>query len=119
VPIPFPPGWDRVAAVGLRRVGEEDVGVVGYVAKMTTLKLAALCIVLGSLIGCDVQDRTNKLEKQVQELQAKTSKQDAIAEYDLQAKCSKDARAWFNENWSRDKDTILLDFTNHYKQESQ
>jgi hypothetical protein len=23
-------------------------------------------------------------------------------------------RAWFNGNWSRDKNTILLDFTNHY-----
>jgi hypothetical protein len=34
--------------------------------------------------------------------------------YDFQAKCSKDARVWFNENWSRDKDTILLDFSNHY-----
>jgi hypothetical protein len=30
---------------------------------------------------------------------------------------SKDAKAWFNENWaatSREKATTLLDFTNHY-----
>jgi hypothetical protein len=36
------------------------------------------------------------------------------AEYYLKAKCSKDAKAWFNENWVRDKDTLLLDYRNHY-----
>ena len=41
-------------------------------------------------------------------------KSHVVEEYDLQAKCSKDAKAWFNENWARDKDTFLLDFTNHY-----
>lgn len=33
---------------------------------------------------------------------------------DFQAKCSKDARVWFNENWQRDKTTTYLDFENHY-----
>lgn len=47
-------------------------------------------------------------------MKAKVEKQNAVVDYDLQAKCSKDARAWFNENWSRDKDTILLIFVNHY-----
>lgn len=63
--------------------------------------------------GCDA-DRIAKLEKENADLKAMVEKQNAAAAYDLQAKCSKDARMWFNENWSSDKDTILLDFTNHY-----
>ncbi len=63
--------------------------------------------------ACDT-DRLAKLEKENADLKAKVEKQSTVADYDLQAKCSKDARAWFNENWSGDKDTILLTFTNHY-----
>ena len=72
--------------------------------------LLACCALLA---GCDA-DRTAKLEKENAELKAKIDNQSLVVEYDLQAKCSKDARAWFNGNWSRDKDKILLDFTNHY-----
>jgi hypothetical protein len=65
-------------------------------------------------MGCDNSDRISRLEKQNHELQVEVKRGQVIADYDLQAKCSKDARTWFNENWSRDKDTVLLDFTNHY-----
>jgi hypothetical protein len=64
--------------------------------------------------GCDTGERLAKLEKQNQELLAEVKKGQASADFDLQGKCSKDARTWFNETWSRDKDTILLDFSNHY-----
>ena len=64
--------------------------------------------------ACDNSERIAKLEKQNQELQEKVHKESRVADYDLASKCSKDARVWFNENWSRDKDTLLLDFTNHY-----
>jgi len=54
--------------------------------------------------------------------QAEIKKRDsAPADLDSRAKCSKDARTWFNENWagtSREKDTALLDFTNHYNKKS-
>jgi len=70
------------------------------------LAACALCA------GCDA-DRISKLEKENAELKAKVNKQSAAENIDLQAKCSKDARAWFNENWSREKDTIFLDFTDH------
>ena len=63
--------------------------------------------------GCD-GDRVAKLEKENADLKAKVEKQDEAVNYDLQEKCSKDAHAWFNENWSRDKDTILLTLVNHY-----
>jgi hypothetical protein len=58
-----------------------------------------------------------KTRKGNTDLKAKIDRQSAAVNYDLQAKCSKDARVWFNENWSRDKNTIYLDFTNHYNAE--
>ena len=79
--------------------------------------LLASLVLLGLATACDTSDRIGRLEKQNQELQAEIKKGQATADYDLQAKCSKDARVWFNENWKRDKDTLLLDFTNHYNKE--
>ena len=73
--------------------------------------LLVLCCVM--IVGCDT-DRLAKLEKENADLKAKVEKRDAAVNYELQARCSKDARTWFNGNWSRDKDTVLLDFTNHY-----
>jgi hypothetical protein len=74
-------------------------------------------VVILILAGCDQESQNQKiasLEKANQELKATVEKSHAVEEYDLQAKCSKDAKAWFNENWQTDKDTLLLDFTNHY-----
>jgi len=78
-----------------------------------------LLIVLALFVaaGCDTGERLTKLEKENQELRAEIKKRDsAPADLDAQVKCSRDAKTWFNENWagSRDKDTILLTFTNHY-----
>jgi hypothetical protein len=64
--------------------------------------------------GCDVPDRVGKLEKQTSELRAEVEKARSAADLDSQAKCSKDAKAWFKEGWSADKDTLLLDYRNHY-----
>jgi hypothetical protein len=65
------------------------------------------------LAGCDA-DRISKLEKENAELRSKVEKQNVALQYDLQAKCSKDASLFFNGNWSHEKDTTFLDFTNHY-----
>jgi hypothetical protein len=58
------------------------------------------------------------LKKANQETKAEIEKirtaRSATADYDLQAKCSKDAKTLFTEGWSRDKDTVLLDYSNHY-----
>jgi hypothetical protein len=75
--------------------------------------------VLGALLllsGCDHEDRIARLEKQGKETKDAQSDKDRVADYDLQAKCSKDGQEWFNVNWagSRDKDTALLDYRNHY-----
>ena len=44
------------------------------------------------VLGCDLPDRVAKLEKESKELRAAQSDRDRIADYDLQAKCAKDAR---------------------------
>lgn len=72
-----------------------------------------VCLLALSLCGCDT-GRINGLEKENANLKAQIEKENVARDYDLQVKCSKDARAFFNENWGRDKDTIFLDFTNHY-----
>jgi hypothetical protein len=64
--------------------------------------------------GCGQDKKIAALEKQNQELMAEIEKSHATTDYDLQEKCSKDARAYFNENWPHDDDTLYLDFTNHY-----
>lgn len=78
--------------------------------------ISLLVLILFAAMGCDNSERISRLEKQNQDLRAEVSRSRATADYDLQAKCSKDAREWFNVNWAggRDKDTILLNFTNHY-----
>src|SRR5580765_997419 len=75
------------------------------------MRALATSLLILLLVGCDIPDRVSRLEKQAKEIQ---SEKDRVADYDLQAKCSKDARVWFKENWRSDKDTALLDFTNHY-----
>ncbi len=78
--------------------------------------MIAFGVILLMVMGCGSRDdeKIANLEKQNQDLKAEVEKNHATADYDFQAKCSKDAKTWFNENWSRDKDTELLDFTNHY-----
>jgi hypothetical protein len=88
-------------------------------------KLVAFGALLLIATGCDVPERVSRLEKQTKELRADVDKNRAeldrsraAADLDSQAKCSKDARAWFNESWFRDKDTLLLTYTNHYNKSS-
>jgi len=81
--------------------------------KCVEIGLLTLCVFL---CGCDA-DRIAKLEKENADLKAKVEKvekQQAASDYDLQAKCARDARTWFNQSWSHDKTTLLLDFSNHY-----
>jgi hypothetical protein len=66
------------------------------------------------LVGCATDERVGRLEKRVEELNVEQKKNQAVVDFDLQGKCAKDSRTWFNENWSRDKDTALLTYTNHY-----
>jgi hypothetical protein len=81
------------------------------------LRTFALSVIVLLLAGCN-QDQIASLEKQNQGLKSELEKNRVATEYDLQAKCSKDAKAWFDDNWgmtSREKkETKLLDFTNHY-----
>jgi hypothetical protein len=85
------------------------------------MKLFILACAVGlilTVVGCDVPDRVSRLEKENQETKAEMERlrtaRSATADYDLQAKCSRDSKVFFNEGWRRDKDTILLDYSNHY-----
>lgn len=75
-----------------------------------------ILIALAALLVCSAcdTDRLNKLEKENADLKAEVAKTNAAADFNLQEKCSNAAKSWFRENWPRDKDTILLDETNHY-----
>jgi hypothetical protein len=65
-------------------------------------------------VACNNSDRIARLEKQNQELQAQIKKDHGISDFDSQSKCSRDSRTWFSQNWSREANTILLDFNNHF-----
>jgi len=83
---------------------------------MSRFGLGMVALVLLLCAGCD-GDRTAQLEKEIAELKAKINQQDTARNFDLKEKCSTAARAWFNGNWastSHDKDTITLDFIDHY-----
>jgi hypothetical protein len=64
--------------------------------------------VLFALCGC-YGGRITKLERQVRRTQSAEN-------FDLQGKCSSEAKTWYSDHWgnTRDKDTTLLDYTNHY-----
>ena len=76
----------------------------------------ALAGIMAVGLGCSERERTAKLEKQVQDLQTELKKKErAGGDLESQAKCARDSKAWFAENWGRgDKDTIMLTYTNHY-----
>jgi len=80
--------------------------------KRLLMRTPVLLLVLFSLIllsACDT-DRVSKLEKENSELKSQL----ASADLALQEKCSKAAKAWFRESFHPDKNTVLLDQTNHY-----
>lgn len=93
-------------------------GIPARFSQMRSRFFVAVCTLL-LVVGCDNgAERITRLEKENQELKAEVNKHNTALEYDLQAKCSKDAKQWFVENWGRpDKDTVLLTQTNHYNKD--
>jgi hypothetical protein len=83
----------------------------------SALRLFAASILV-IFASCDHEARLTNLENDNQDLQAEIGKNAKNPDFDLQSKCARDARTWFNDTWSRDKDTILLDHTNHYNKRS-
>jgi hypothetical protein len=73
----------------------------------------ACCVVIVCTLGCQMI-RSPASEKQNQELEAKVTKERPAIEYELEAKCSADAKNWFNSNFRRDQTTQLLTYMNHY-----
>lgn len=81
-------------------------------AKLHTLWVV---ILLSLICGCD-SEKATRLEKQNEDLQAQIRRQSAALDLDVQSQCSRAAGVWFKQRWKTgsDKDTILLDYTNHY-----
>jgi hypothetical protein len=82
-----------------------------------TLAIFATVTVTVLAAGCGDGQRIAQLEKQNEEFKAQLARNQAATEFDLQAKCSKDSKAWFSESFSNDKDTVILDYSNHYNKE--
>jgi outer membrane murein-binding lipoprotein Lpp len=83
---------------------------------MKTLVLSVLL-----LLGCSSQedkDRISELEKQTKELKEQTDHLNHTATLSEQAKCAKDARDWYIDNWRRDPGTTLLTYSNHLQASS-
>jgi hypothetical protein len=74
------------------------------------LVAGAICV----FVGCD-SEKIASLEKKNKELQAQLDKQ-KLGNLESQAKCSRDAKVWFSEQWQRDKSTLVLDYKTHYNE---
>jgi hypothetical protein len=81
--------------------------------RSTVIALAALLL----CCACDT-DRINRLEKENADLKAAVAKTTATTDFNLQEKCSAAAKNWFRENFRHDKNTILLDETNHFNKKA-
>jgi hypothetical protein len=75
----------------------------------------ASVLLLFAFVGCN-DDRLAKLEKQTAALEIKLAQAQKSSQLDIQAKCAKDSKAWFDQNGSGDQGarTRLLVYTNHY-----
>jgi hypothetical protein len=88
-------------------VGEAEGG------QEVIMKRLAGVIFLFTVTGCD-SDRLAKLEKQNTALGEQLAALQKSSQLESQSKCAKDSREWFGREWSADKDTLLLNYTNHY-----
>jgi hypothetical protein len=77
------------------------------------MKKWSIAVSLTLLPACNT-DRIAQLEKQNKEMRAELERQKSLVDLDTQNKCSNAALSFFRRTWSRDKDTVLLDYSNHY-----
>lgn len=79
---------------------------------------AALLFCLLFAIGCNTGERLTRLEKQTADMKAEIDKSKGVQDYDLEARCSKDAGKWFSANFGLSRAATLLHFTNHFNKAS-
>jgi hypothetical protein len=105
-----PPSPSAVV-LGLLCANNNVIGFAVIVRKTLCILTVFLCF------GCDF-GKTARLEKENEELKAAANKWRTADDYDLQARCSKDAKAWFAAQGLESKETISLYYTNHYNKSS-
>lgn len=77
------------------------------------IRLVAVTALATVVAGCN-NDRVARLESDVRALKQDVSQFRKVNALELQSKCATDSKAWFRENWERDKETMLLDYSAHY-----
>ncbi len=72
---------------------------------MARLPILSLVLAMLAVSGCDDLQRPARLEKenadlkaQLKERDSQLKEKDVSRNYELEARCSKDARVWFNQN---------------------
>jgi hypothetical protein len=94
--------------------GQQWPGFLLRVFMVESRGMRRLLLVPAILLSGCYSDRIAKLESDNKELRSQLDKQKQTADLDTQAKCSTAAKAFFRDNWNRDKGTMLLDYSNHY-----
>jgi hypothetical protein len=82
------------------------------------MRTLPLLILLSILSGCQDNERLARLEKENESLKAELQDKNKVRDYDLEVRCSKDAKAWFREGRFGDKTTTMLIMNNHYQASS-
>ena len=99
-------------------------GPFGEVGQIMMLRSAVIWVCAAFTVSCE-SSRVDKLEKQNQEILSQLHRQEAVQDFDLQAKCAQSAKAYFAETRAEYR-TILgeeqlradilstLNYTDHY-----
>src|SRR5579863_4797983 len=75
----------------------------------------AFCFVAVVIMaGCGRGPRMTQPDEQSEEFAAYLARNSAAIEFELQSQCSKDAKLWFEDDFSSDTDTMLMNFSDHY-----
>lgn len=76
--------------------------------------LTALFAVTLVETACDIPNRVRSLEKQTKELKEEMSRKETVGDFELQIKCSREAKEWFKEMFQSDKDTTFQTYQDHF-----
>lgn len=78
------------------------------------MKKWSVAVSLVLLSACSYSDRIAALERQNKEMRKELDAQKNIVDLDTQAKCSNAAKAFYIGRFQFDKDTTVLEYSNHY-----
>lgn len=80
------------------------------------ISFCAACLVT-IVAGCSGGQTIKELRYQNDEFKAYVAWSTSAIKFDLQARCASEAKDWFEDDFSSDEDTMVLNFANHYNKE--